>query len=132
MTLVRTDKHGNPDKEEMANLENALNELCSASLKLALRFRSSKTMYEFFKYGDNTSLAACGDDKVKMLDAEGPISRPLDKNKLRIFCTLFGALLKTRQPLPGEESETVVLEPGQIIVYEPQLRDIPRDAHETA
>jgi hypothetical protein len=96
------------------------------SLKLALRFRSSKTKYEFKSYPDNTSLPACDEGTVKMLNSEGPISKPMDPNKLRIFCTLFGALVKTRPPVTGQASDPVVLEAGHVIVYEPPPRGPPQ------
>ncbi len=126
MSLPGTEKLFNPDKKQLASLENALSELCSASLKLALRFRSSKTKYEFKSYADDTSLAACDEDLIRKIDADGPVSRPLDPNKLQIFCTLFGALVKTRPPVSGEPGETAVLERGHIIVHEPQLRGPPQ------
>jgi transposase InsO family protein len=126
MKLQGEDKHGNPDKKEVASLSNALRELCAASLQLALRFRSSKTKYEFRTYPDNTSLPACDEGIVKMLNSEGPISKPTDPSKLRIFCTLFGALVKTRPPVSGQASEPVVLEAGHVIVYEPQSRGPPQ------
>lgn len=132
MSLPGADKHGNADKKEWANLENALYELCSAALKLTLRFRSSKTKYEFKVYPDNTSLAACDEDLIRKLDADGPISRPLDPSKLQIFCTLFGALVKTRPPVSGEPGETAILEKGHIIIHEPQLRAQPHNSHVTA
>jgi hypothetical protein len=126
MVLQGEDKHGNPDKRQVASLSNALQDLCSASLKLALRFRSSKTKYEFRAYPDNTSLAACDEEMVKKLNSEGPISKPMDSNKLRIFCTLFGALVKTRPSFSGQPSDPVVLEAGHVIVYEPQQRGPPQ------
>lgn len=63
------------------------------------------------------------------MDTEGPISKPADPNKRFIFCTLFGALVKTR---PGEQGEKVVLEKGHVILYEPHLWGKSRDAHGTA
>lgn len=125
MVLQGEDKYGNPDKRQVAGLSNALQDLCNASLKLALRFRSSKTKYEFKVYPDNTSLAACNEELIKKLDSEGPISKPMDPNKLRIFCTLFGALVKTRPSVSGQPGDAVVLEPGHVIVHEPQMRGPP-------
>jgi len=132
MTLPGNDKHGNPDPREVANLEKSLFELCSVALKLALRFRSCKTKYEFLTYPDNTCLASCDDDLMRKLDTEGPVSKPLDPNRLFIFCTLFGALVKTKPPEPGEAGEKTVLEKGHIIIYEAQPRDQPHDTHVTA
>jgi hypothetical protein len=126
MALQGEDKHGNPDKGQVADLENALRQLCSAALKLSLRFRSSKTKYEFKTYPDDTSLPACDEGIVKMLNSEGPISKPADPNKLRIFCTLFGALVKTRPLVSGQAGDPVVLEAGHVIVYEPPLRGPPQ------
>ncbi|CZR66369.1 uncharacterized protein PAC_16270 [Phialocephala subalpina] len=130
MNLQGEEKHGNPDKKQIAvisnALSNALRELCTASLKLALRFRSSKTKYEFKVYPNNTGLPACEEGVVKMLNSEGPISKPMDPNKLRIFCTLFGALVKTRPSVSGQASDPVVLEAGHVIVYEPLPRGPPQ------
>lgn len=126
MILPGEDRHGNPDKKQVASLSKTLRELCTAALKLALRFRSSKTKYEFKAYEADTSLTACDEGIVKMLNSEGPISKPMDPNKLRIFCTLFGALVKTRPPVSGQASEPVVLEAGHVIVYEPQSRGPPQ------
>jgi hypothetical protein len=114
------DKHG--EKKQAAALFHALIDLCTSALKLALRFRSSKTKYEFKAYQDGTSLTACDEELVKKLDSEGLISKPMDPKKLHIFCTLFGALVKTRPSVSGEASEPVVLEMGHVIVYEPQQR----------
>lgn len=122
LALPGEGKHGKPDRGQVAKLENALFELCGAAMQLALRFRSSKTRYEFKSYADNTSVAACDEDLIKKLDVEGPVSKPLDANKLHIFCTLFGALVKTRPAVSGEPGEVVVLERGLIIVYEPVVR----------
>lgn len=126
MVLQGEDKYGTLDKKELAALVNALQDLCSASLKLALRFRSSKTKYEFRTFPDGTSLAACDDEMVKKLFSEGPISKPMDTSKLRIFCTLFGALVKTPPPVSGQPSDPIVLEPGHVIVYEPQQHGPPQ------
>jgi hypothetical protein len=122
MVLQEDDKHGNRGKKEGVDFFRALYDLCSAALKLALRFRSSKTKYEFKTYEDNTSLAACDAELIKKLASEGPISKPMDPNKLQIFCTLFGALVKTRPSLSGEPSNPVVLEAGHVIIHEPELR----------
>jgi hypothetical protein len=124
--LLQPDKYGNQDQRERVGLSNALHDLCSAALKLALRFRSSKTKYEFKTYQDNTSLAACDEELVKKLNSEGPISKPMDPEKLQIFCTLFGALVKTRPSVSGEPSDPIVLEVGHVIVHEPQLRAQPQ------
>jgi hypothetical protein len=123
MVLQGDDNYGNRLKEEDENLRGDLYDICSAALKLALRFRSSKTKYEFKTYEDDTSLAACDPKLIRQLGTEGPISRPMDPNKVQIFCTLFGALVKTRPSGPGEPSNpVVVLEPGHVIIHEPQLR----------
>ena len=109
-------------KQATAALFQALSDLCTSALKLALRFRSSRTKYEFKSYPDDTSLAACDEELVKKLDSEGHISKPMDPNKLYIFCTLFGALVKTRPTVSGDPGQPVVLEIGQVIVYEQQQR----------
>lgn len=134
MTLPGVDKHGNPDKKQVTLLENDIFELCRASLELALRFRSSKTKYEFKTFPDNTRQTAfdVDPDLVKPLDTEGPISKPVDQNRRFIFCTLWGALVKTRPSVSGETGERAILEKAQVILYEPDLWDKARDMHGTA
>lgn len=121
MVLPGKDRNGNPDPKEVERLSNALFELCSAALKLALRFRSSKTKYEFKAYPNDTCQAACDPDLIRPMDTEGPVSKPADPNKRLIFCTLFGALVKTRPSVSGEPGERAVLEKGHVILYEPRL-----------
>jgi hypothetical protein len=71
-------------------------------------------------------LASCDEELIKKLDSEGTISKPIDSNRLQIFCTLFGALVKTRPPVSGEPCDPVVLEKGQVIVFEPDQWGHPR------
>jgi hypothetical protein len=132
MVLLGAGAHGNAEAKRSTDLENALFEICSSALKLALRFRASKTMYEFKAYEDDTCLAVCDENLIDPQATEREVSEPLDKSKLFLFCTLFGALVKTRRPVDGGASESVVLEKGHIIIYEPQQRSNPRNAHKTA
>lgn len=134
MILLGADKHMNNDKKQVALLENDIFELCRASSSLALRFRASKTKYEFKSFPDDTRQTAFEADPelVKPLDTEGPISKPLDLNKCFIFCTLWGALVKTRPGVSGEAGERAVLEKAQVILYERDLYGKTRDSHGTA
>jgi|HubBroStandDraft_4_1064222.scaffolds.fasta_scaffold926185_1 hypothetical protein len=101
------------------DLLTALYNLCSAALDLSLKFRASKTKYEFKIFNEATRLSAC-DKYISPQDAQGHISSPLDYDKAFIFCTLFGALVKTRPIMCGGNGESVILDRAHVIITESQ------------
>jgi hypothetical protein len=115
MILAKPDPDGGRQ-----DLPTALYNLCDAALNLTLRFRACTTRYRLYRvYHNDTRLSACDMNLISPQSTQGHVSSPLDPTKARIFCTLFGALVKTRLEIFGGSGEDLVLEKAHIIIYEP-------------
>lgn len=103
-------------------IRKSLFELCQKSFKLKLSFRGTRTKYVFELLSPDTAYNNYDSEVFEEQGAEGTVSNPLDPEKTKVFCTLFGALVKTRDTASAENSRRVVLCPGHIIIRERPTR----------
>lgn len=105
--------------EARSKLFDALKELCENALNLTLRFRATRTKYSFQTLEVRTVLDRYAMNEFEVMGVDGPLSEDsLNPKKARVFCNLWGALVKTKEITATEEEKRVVLAPAHIYVYE--------------
>jgi len=112
---IPTGPKGNSDAGHR-DLSNALFELCVKALKLALKFRETKTKYGFEVLEDHSPLNGYDRSLYEPMGIEGNASQ--DDPNARVFCTMFGALVKTKENAGTAAEKRVVLLPAHVIVGE--------------
>jgi hypothetical protein len=102
------------------DMKDALHNLCEKSLKLALKFRATGTRYYFQVPSECTYLSMYPSENYQIMGSEGEMSKEAeaDPQRQRVYCTLFGALIKTRDATATEEEKSVTLFQAQVITYE--------------
>lgn len=118
-------------KQSVDRLYGSLCHLCERAIKLALRLRASTTHYAFEAYPDHTIVAVCDPKTYEVMGEESHDSDTGDARQQRILGTLFGALVKTRNP-GSEIQERVVLQKSEIIVYETLQKRVDAQTQERA
>lgn len=110
--------HGNSDKAR-EKLFDGLKELCENALNLTLQFRATRTKYSFQALELNSTLDRYSTNEYEVMGMNGDLSQdPLNPKKTRVFCNLWGALVKTKEITATEEEKRVVIAPAHIYVYE--------------
>lgn len=122
MVLSGPKKNTPAGKQEIIK---ALRELVDKSYRLALKFRSTETSYTFLVPSEQAFVGQYPEDYYQIMGSEGEISKEAeeDEKRQRIFCVLFGALVKTKNATASEEAKSVVLFPAQLVTYEDRERD---------
>jgi len=94
----------------IADIRAAITDLCEKSLKLALKFRSTETRYYFQIPPDGAYLGQFPSEHYQIMGSEGEMSKEAeaDVKRQRIYCTLFGALVKTRNATATEVSKFII------------------------
>jgi len=110
------------DRPEVCeDIKKELYDICSKALKLALRFRRSKAQYAFRIFERDTKVGSC-EDEAKPVRSVGKMADPFVQNETFVYSTLFGALIKTRNPLSAEGAHRIVLRKAQVAVFDPRWR----------
>lgn len=115
-------KGDSPEAEK--DVKKELFDICSKALELTLRFRRSGAKYAFRSFVKDTEVSSC-EDEVTLTGLVGETSVPFVPSETLIYCTLFGALIKTRNPLSAEGANRVLLRKARVIVFDPRRRTGP-------
>lgn len=120
-----------PNKDTPVGINDikvALRDLCEKSIKLALKFRATETRYAFQVPSQSAFLGQYPTENYRIMGTEGDLSPDVeeDPKRQRVYCVLFGTLMKTRPATATDEEKTVVLFPAHVITYEDE-RDRDRE-----
>jgi len=109
-------------RDGKTQLFSELKALCMSSLKLALSFRSTKAKYRFCTLDSGTTLSKYPEKLYEIQRWDGPEPQEIERDRVRVVSTVFGALIKTVDAAGiGEETE-IVLSMAHVAVADDSLQ----------